>query len=147
MFDTFLPSADKRGSLFFGENVKTHHARGGTYKESTMNPPEEIVYLGEKVVVHNHAVERMIERWKIRHNVDLDRQEAHKKIRKLFKNAEPEEIKAEHKLYRLLNNGIKPATYLSSGEWRLVLVRVGQQLVLKTVEMRDCTLRRPFADD
>jgi len=77
------------------------------------------------IIITAHACQRFSER--SRKLCGEAPKNPEKSIRKLLREAEPEEIKPYHRVTRLLNNSLKDCAYLQNNGWRFVLA--GNNLV------------------
>lgn len=90
----------------------------------------------DDIIITNHAKERFAERFsRLAKSVPKNPEES---IRKLLKQAVPEEMDPMHRVVRLINNG-SDAEYRTYAGWRFVIVDTDSGKVLTTVErIRGC---------
>ena len=85
----------------------------------------------DDIIITNHAKERFVERFsRMAKSVPKNPEES---IRKILRQAVPEEMNPVHRVIRLINHG-SSAEYLVHGGWRLVLVNTDAGKVIITVE-------------
>ena len=95
---------------------------------------KKVQFHGSELVITNHAVERLRERWRESGRGDLNRGAALALLERLLADAKPTRLRSAKLVSRIINNGFKPAEYWASSGMRFVIVTDDEVRALVTVE-------------